>query len=144
MRGNPPLSGIDTNDNRVTEPAACLLNQIGIFHSGCAQDNALYTGLKPFFYCIYVPDATTQLGRDQYCAANLLDNIQISRPATGSAIKVNDMQPGCSQRLPSQSDLYRVIREDSLLVVITLVQANAVTTSNVYGRDYFYLIYLAG
>ena len=48
------------------------------------------------------------------------------------------MQPWCPQRLPFQSYLYRVIREYRLLVIITLVKANALTMSNVYGGDYFY------
>ncbi len=48
------------------------------------------------------------------------------------------MQSGCSQRLPLQSYLYRVFREDSLLIIVTLIQANAVTISKVYGGDYFY------
>jgi len=42
--------------------------------------------------------------------------------------------------LPLQSYLYRVFREDSLLIVVALIEANAVTTSKVYGRDYFYYL----
>ena len=50
------------------------------------------------------------------------------------------MQSGCSQRLPPQGYLYRVLRENSLLIVVALIQANAVATSNVYGGDYFYYL----
>lgn len=48
------------------------------------------------------------------------------------------MEPRRTQRLPFQSDLYRVIRENCLLFIVTLVQANASTFFKVYGRDYFY------
>ena len=52
------------------------------------------------------------------------------------------MQPVCPQRLPLQSYLHRVIGKDSLFIVVALVQSDAVATSNVNGRDYFYFIYL--
>jgi hypothetical protein len=47
------------------------------------------------------------------------------------------MQPGRPQRLPLQGYLYRVIEEYRLLLVIALVEANALTVSDVYGRYNF-------
>ena len=35
-----------SRDGTLTEPATCLFNQIGIFHSSCAQDNTVYASLK--------------------------------------------------------------------------------------------------
>jgi len=49
------------------------------------------------------------------------------------------MQPGRPQRLPLQGHLYRVIEEDRLLLVVTLIEANALAVSEVYGWDYFYI-----
>jgi len=48
------------------------------------------------------------------------------------------MQPRCTQRLPPQGSLYRVIRKYRFLVIVTLIQANALTLPQVYGWDYFY------
>ncbi len=48
------------------------------------------------------------------------------------------MQSGCSQRLPLQGYLYRVIRENGFLFIVALIQADAVTAFKVYGRYYFY------
>ena len=50
------------------------------------------------------------------------------------AVEVNDMEAGRSQRLPLQGDLYRVVGEDRLLLVIALVEADAPAVSDVYGR----------
>jgi len=44
------------------------------------------------------------------------------------------MQAGRSQRLPLQGDLYRVVGEDRLLLIIALVEANALAVPDVYGR----------
>jgi hypothetical protein len=40
--------------------------------------------------------------------------------------------------LPLQGDVYRVIREDGLLVIIALIESDASAFSEVYGWDYFY------
>jgi len=50
------------------------------------------------------------------------------------AVEVNDMQAGSSQRLPFQCYLYRVVGEDRLLLIIALVEANALAVPDVYGR----------
>jgi len=44
------------------------------------------------------------------------------------------MQTGRSQRLPLQCYLYRVVGEDRLLLIIALVEANALAVPDVYGR----------
>ena len=49
------------------------------------------------------------------------------------------MQPWCPQRLPLQGNLYRVIREYRLLIIVALIKANALTVSKVYSGDYFYV-----
>jgi hypothetical protein len=41
--------------------------------------------------------------------------------------------------LPPQSYLYRIVREDSLFVVVTLIQSNTVTAFDIYRRYYVYL-----
>jgi len=48
------------------------------------------------------------------------------------------MQPGCPQRLPLQSYLYRVIGEYRFLFIVALIQANAFTTPDIYSRNDFY------
>ena len=50
-RSHPSLSGINTNNDRLAEPAAGLFNQPGVFYSGCAQDNTLYASFKQLDYC---------------------------------------------------------------------------------------------
>jgi len=44
-----------------------------------------------------------------------------------------------SQRLPLFSDINRILREDRLLSVVTLIEANTLAALEVYGRDYFHL-----
>jgi hypothetical protein len=61
LRGLP---GIYANNNRLAELTACLFNQLGIFHSGCTQDDTLYSSLKQLLYCFQLADATTQLDRN--------------------------------------------------------------------------------
>ena len=60
---HPSLSGINTDNNGLAEPATRLFNQPGVFHRGCAQDNALDASFKQLLYCFQPADATTQLGR---------------------------------------------------------------------------------
>jgi hypothetical protein len=48
------------------------------------------------------------------------------------------MQFWCSQRLPLQSYFQRVIGEYRFLIVVALIQADALATSKVYCRDYVY------
>ena len=48
------------------------------------------------------------------------------------------MDSGCSQRLPLQGYLKRVIRVPGLLAVIALIEPNTPTIPDVYCGDYFY------
>ena len=48
------------------------------------------------------------------------------------------MNSGSPQRLPLQSNLYRVLGEYGFPFVITLVEADAITFSEVYSRDDVY------
>jgi len=48
------------------------------------------------------------------------------------------MQSACPQRLPLKSYLYRVIRENRFLVIVTLIETNTLTLSEVNGGDYLY------
>ena len=67
-----------------------------------------------------------------------MDNVQVNQPTTGRAIKVYDVQSVCSQRLPFQGYFHRFIREDSLFIIIALIQANTPATSEVYSGDNVY------
>jgi hypothetical protein len=49
------------------------------------------------------------------------------------------MQPRRSERLPPQGDVYRVVREYGLLVIITLIESDAPAFSEVYSWNYFYV-----
>ena len=44
--------------------------------------------------------------------------------------------------MPPESRVYRVVRENCFLVVVALIQADALTISEVYGRNYFYCVLL--
>jgi hypothetical protein len=46
MYCNIPLPGINANNDRFAELAACLFNQLGVFNGGCAQDDTLYASFK--------------------------------------------------------------------------------------------------
>ncbi len=82
-------------------------------------------------------DAAAQLSRNQQGTGYLGDNILVVDLASSGAIKVDNMQSWCSQRLPLKGYLYRLVGEYRFLPVITLIEANALTISEVYGRDDF-------
>ena len=138
MRRQIPLPGINADNNRLGKLTAGLSNQLRRFHSGCTQDDALYASFKQLLYRFQLADATTHLDRNQRRAGYLPDDLQITELTGNGTIKVNNMQPGCPQRLPLQSHLYRVVREYRFLLIVALIQANAFTISKVYSRNNFY------
>jgi len=69
----------------------------------------------------------------------LFNDIQIKKLASSRTIKVNNMQPERSQRLPPESYIQGAVRKYRFAVIITLIKANTFTVSKVYGRNYFYV-----
>lgn len=118
--------------------ATGFFNQFGIIDGCRTEDNTFDAGFKQLLYCFQSADAPTQLCGYQYGAGYLGNEVQVTGFAAGGAIKVNDMDSGCPQRLPFQSYLQRVVREPGFAVVIALIQSDAPAISNIYGRDYFY------
>lgn len=138
-RSDKPFSGVNAYNNGFAEIAARFFNQLRVFYSSSPKDDAVNTGFKRLFYCLQLTDASTQLDRNQDGAGYLSNNVPVMDFTRCGAIKVNDMQPCCAERLPLQGDVYRVIREYGLLVIITLIESDAPAFSEVYSWNYFYV-----
>ena len=137
-----PFPGINTDDNRFPEAAARLFNQPGVFHGGGAQDDPLYAGFEQLLDGLRSADASAELSGNQQAVGDVSYYLQINELTPGGAIQVNDMYPGCPQRLPLQGDLYRLLGEYRFLVIVTLIEADTLTLFQVYCRDNFYFDYL--
>ncbi len=55
----------------------------------------------------------------------------------GSSIEIEDVEPGRAHGLPFERHVKRIVREDSLFLVIALKEADTSSVSDVNRRYYF-------
>ena len=113
------------------EPSAQFLHQFGVGYCRRADDNTGRAGVEQAGRRVRAADAAADLHGYGQGSRDRGDGRQVRRVAGMRAVKVNDVQTLASLGLPTLGHAQRVVREHRLLLVVALVQADAVAAAQV-------------
>src|SRR5581483_7028179 len=102
------------------------------------DDHSLYPGVEPGRDRRLVADPPAELARDVHAPEDRSHRLDIDGPAGLGPVQIDQMDPGCSLRLPVSGHGRGIIAKNGLLGVIPLSKANATTPSQVDGRDHLH------